>query len=377
MERGEFDEESVVRTRGSWIGAFALCVAACDPGDGVPGGFAVRDSAGVTLHEAAPGAEAVVWSVAGAPVLRVGGDGDPHAGPPLRVRAGRLFDDGSVVVAEAGGGGLRFFTADGSPRRAGGGGGEDPEEIGSTGFLQIVGDSVWAYDPGRWRIAVLGRDGGPARRVPLDSTPLEGPVVARGVFADGAILVGQREPGDTAAPDDGMVLERLHRLDPDAGTTTDFGRFPVAASPRRASGDAAVDADPSSGPRGLIAVHGMDWFYADGEALRIEQYDPIGQVEAVYARRATSSSAGDDDAQGSPAYEGLIIDRGGDVWARRPSGDDGSGCWDVYQRRPALLAEACLPERFTVLDVAGMSILGILRDDLGTEHVVVYRLSKG
>lgn len=360
VDRGESDEESVVRYGMAWIGAFVLCVSACDPGAAEPGGFAVRDSAGVTLHEAAPGAEAVAWSVGGAPALRVGGEGDPHAGPPLRVRAGRLFDDGSFVVAQAGGGRLRFFTADGTPRRTGGGEGEDPVEIGSTGFLQIVGDSVWAYDASRRRIAVLGRDGGPARLVALDSTSLDGAVTARGVFADGAILVGRREPADTAAPGPGMVFERLHRLDPGAGTTTDFGRFPVAGSPRGDLDDA------------LIAVHGMDWFHSDGEALRIEQYDPIGQLQAVYTRRPGSSAG-----VGPAAYEGLVIDRGGDVWARRPAGADSPRCWDVYGRRPALLAEACLPERLTVLDVAGASVLGVLRDELGAEQIVVYRLSKG
>jgi hypothetical protein len=41
-----------------------------------------------------------------------------------------------------------------------------------------------------------------------------------------------------------------------------------------------------------------------------------------------------------------------------------------------MFGQACLPDRFTVLDIAGTSVLGVLRNEDDVEQVARYRLVK-
>jgi hypothetical protein len=152
-----------------------------------------------------------------------------------------------------------------------------------------------------------------------------------------------------------------------------------------------------------MATHANDWFYSDSRAYRIERYDAGGELRGVYTRSLTPPPATEADLERfldrirgerpeptrfdqmmraaplperMPAYERLAVDALGNLWALRHGGADPARCWDVWQKAPPLLAEACLPERFTVLDIGETSILGVLRDELDVERVALYRLAK-
>ena len=78
-----------------------------------------------------------------------------------------------------------------------------------------------------------------------------------------------------------------------------------------------------------------------------------------------------------PAYDKLLVDELGNVWARPYSAFDLEPCWHVYRRAtqgPEAFAKACLPERFTPLDIGASSILGVTRDENDVEFVVRHAL---
>jgi len=77
-----------------------------------------------------------------------------------------------------------------------------------------------------------------------------------------------------------------------------------------------------------------------------------------------------------PAYSALRVDRAGHVWARPYLGVASRNCWHVYQAEPAMFAEACLPDRFEVFELGEDWVLGVQRDSLDVESVVVYHLVK-
>ncbi len=346
----------------------------------------------------ADGRQVPTWSV-GTPEVLIG---EAEGGEPLyRVTAGRQFVDGSFVIANEGSHELRFYSPQGVLERSVGREGSGPNEFRALDFLEVVAESVWVYDGLNQRMSVLDRSGGFARVIPLGTVSTQGLARAVGVFDDGSILVIRSEPG-TIVPGLNAIYRRAFVLHPD-GSIAELGRFFRGESYWTDVGDGIVDVGQPFAREGLMAVRGSEWFYSGGAEYRVEQYDMSGRLSAIFAyagqpRAVTQADLDDywketrDEAGGPslreqllrkaplpermPAYAGLLIDREGNVWAAPHGGVKPQNCWRVYQRRPPAFAQACLPDRFTVLDIAGTSVLGVLRDENDVEHVARYRLVK-
>jgi hypothetical protein len=191
-------------------------------------------------------------------------------------------------------------------------------------------------------------------------------------------------------------------LSPD-GSISELGRFFRGESFWQPTERRIVDSGRPFGRVGLTAAHGSEWFYTGGEEYRVEQYDTEGRLRGDYSYPARPRSVTPRDLEEylegiraevggpspyeqllrraplperMPAYAGLLIDHEGNVWAASFAGAKPQNCWHVYQRRPPLFAKACLPDRFTVLDISGASILGVLRDENDVEQIARYRLVK-
>jgi hypothetical protein len=88
-----------------------------------------------------------------------------------------------------------------------------------------------------------------------------------------------------------------------------------------------------------------------------------------------------------PAYSKLLVDTEGYVWARRYYGKAGffplsspAGRpveWEVFAPEGEWLGSVETPERFTVFEIGTDYVLGVLRDELGIEHVQVHELLRG
>ncbi len=68
----------------------------------------------------------------------------------------------------------------------------------------------------------------------------------------------------------------------------------------------------------------------------------------------------------------------GNVWAQIYSPDFfASGTWDVYGAGREWLGQVQTPAGFTVTNITSDQLVGVWRDDLGVEHVRVYRIRPG
>jgi hypothetical protein len=358
----------------------------------------VRDSGEVSVFEA-PADErgAATWSVGKSPELLVD---EPQGREPLYdVRGGRQFADGAFVIANQGSHELRFYSHEGVLQRSVGRDGSGPNEFRLLDFLEVIADSVWVCDRENQRVSVLDQSGEFVRLISLAAVSTQGLVRCGGVFDDGSILLLRGEPG-TAEPGLRRAYRRHFVLDR-GGSISELGRFFRGESYWVPMGSGIADVGRPFAREGLTAVRGREWFYSDGGAYRVEQHDIAGRLRAVYSypeelRSVTQRDLeeylavirpeGKGPSRGEqllrraplpermPAYAGLVIDREGNVWAAPHAGAKPRNCWHIYQRRPPLFAKACLPERFRVLDIAGASVLGVLRDENDVEQIARFRL---
>jgi hypothetical protein len=354
----------------------------------------------VLVFEAPAGGRQVpAWTVGKLPELLIT---EAAGGEPLyRVTAGRQFADGSFVIANEGSRELRFYSRQGVLERSVGREGAGPNEFRALDFLEVVSDSVWVYDRLNQRISVLGRSGEFARLIPLAGVSTQGLARAVGVFGDGSILLTRIEPG-TIAPGLSRTYRRALVLHPD-GSIAELGRFFRGESYWTNAAEGIVDVGQPFAREGLMAVRGSEWFYSGGEQYRVEQHNMTGRLSGLYAYPAEPRAVTQGDVEDylkeireegggpnlreqllrraplperMPAYAGLAIDREGNVWAAPHGGVKPQNCWHVYQRRPPAFARACLPDRFTVLDIASTSVLGVQRSENDVEQVARYRLVK-
>jgi hypothetical protein len=79
-----------------------------------------------------------------------------------------------------------------------------------------------------------------------------------------------------------------------------------------------------------------------------------------------------------PLVAAVLVGALGDVWVGQyVSGFDFSPfCWWIFAQAGELLESRCLPERFTPYQIGADFILGVSKDEVDTERVVVYRLSR-
>lgn len=74
------------------------------------------------------------------------------------------------------------------------------------------------------------------------------------------------------------------------------------------------------------------------------------------------------------------MDRQGNLWVgdfRTPSAADGEPtAWTVFDREGRVLAEIGMPPRFRIFDIGADWVLGVRTDELGVEHVELYRVRR-
>ena len=78
-----------------------------------------------------------------------------------------------------------------------------------------------------------------------------------------------------------------------------------------------------------------------------------------------------------PAYDGVIVDRGGNLWVeayRRPG--DSVPRWTVFDAQGVMLGAVAVPDLFEIMDVGDDYVLGKWVDELDIEHVQMYELMK-
>ncbi|MCJ7627153.1 MAG: 6-bladed beta-propeller [Longimicrobiales bacterium] len=319
--------------------------------------------------------------------------------------------DGGLVVADRRRNQILFYDSLGSYLTSAGGPGEGPGEFRDIGALEVVGDSLLAFDWRLGRLTVLDFDGQFLGTVQLEKTSddghpihtynLAGVLGSQLVMAPWAIMpLGQISVGPYW--DSGAIL--LYSLD---GTLQD-----ELGEPYRT--EMYVGTQGSSGrpfgARTTIASDGVQLFMGTGKTFEVRVFDTGGELARVIRRAWTprrvnspvvdslidfrirqigATSRTDPRAaamrqmlesapmpEHMPAFSGLMVDHEGHLWAHSYSAswEDGPQTWSIFDQNGSWLGDFRTPERFSILGFGDHVVLGVWRDSLNVQHFQVYGL---
>jgi hypothetical protein len=78
-----------------------------------------------------------------------------------------------------------------------------------------------------------------------------------------------------------------------------------------------------------------------------------------------------------PFYEDALVDDAGNLWVRDFQPDpDAPPVWTVFDAQGRMLGPVSMPLGFRPMQIAEDLVVGVARDDLDVEHVLVYGLEK-
>lgn len=373
-------------------------IAACTSEPGPGASVVVRDSAGIRIVENAnPASEAPAWTVS--PIFRVGWEeGELQL---ERVARGHLMPDGSVMVSDGGTNEIHILSGTGHLVTTFGGDGEGPGEFrGPAGIVGLGGDTVLIADSRNNRVSTFAgnRFVGDTRFIPFHGDALFEPA-------------GRLPDGTFALEPYGFAL----RTDVESGwmeqlilTTPDFIEIDTVGT-RHSFRVAGGDDDNPLRHFGIVRLAGDRFVYAQTDRAVIEWIDPEGNVVQLARFDWTASPATDslwalyeawireqsgdmeperlsqvladrrEDFEGPvPFFRSVLADRRGNVWL----GDyhvwtNLSPEFDVIAADGTWIGPVGFPGVIQVLDITDTHVLGIERNDLDVQAVVLYSIEKG
>ncbi len=347
-----------------------------------------------------PGSE---WRVEAEPVYRLGGAESDGALQFFRILDVALLDEGEVVVVDGGSAEVRLYDATGRHMWSAGGRGEGPDEFGSPRYLGRRDDgALLIWDRSLLRLSVIehGRVTSAERRNAPDGSTF----IAEGLFDDGAWLVAYPRSVSPAAGYAWTDTITLGRHDPELEEDTPLAMVPGMGWIWTGEHQLPVP----FGARPLRAIVGDRLAVASGPAAEVSLHDAGGAPVARYRIARDPEPVTESDVervieslvevgQGpravwrqwrdrmevpalEPAFDRLLADGNGNLWARRFTADPLSReppAWDVFDSTGRWMGVISTPGGLTVTDIRDGLVAGVYRDELGTEHVGVHRLVVG
>ncbi len=385
----------------------ALAAAACG-GERHPGTVTERDSDGVrivatprSLIERPSG-----WQVSAQPNLVIGAAQGDSADLLFAVTGVAQLDDGRILVVNGGTHELRFYDGTGRLVRSVGGEGDGPGEFRFPALLAVTSaDTIVVFDPEARRFSVLNGQGRFVRTIPL--TAFIGSPVGR---VSGGRIITESSTA-SAGPDsqEGEIANSVvfATADPRAGILDTVAVAPGASlylwKEGRRFGFTPVPftAQPAAVVAGdlvyvvLTHVPEIRTYRVDGRLLRIVRV--LGGLpdlpRSAFTNAVRQLTDGDGDAREAarlrrvyaamsrprrqPLFDRVLVDRLGDVWARRLLPDTASGPrrWVVFEGgRP--LGSIQTPAGLHVEEIGEAYLLGVARGRDGVERVERFRLER-
>ncbi len=361
------------------------------------------DSAGVRIVESGapawpPGTE---WRVDPEPVFRLGDAGDDPSSSFFQVADVALLADGEVIVVDGGSAEVRRYDAAGRHLWSTGGRGEGPGEFRFPRYLGQRDDGAFlVWDRALLRLSVV--ENGEVTLAERRNAPDGSTFIAEGLFDDGAWLVAY--PRSVSLPEGAAWTDtiRLGRYDPVLEEDVRLamvpgmgwvwtGRYqlpvPFGARPLRAIvGDRLAVA---SGPASEVAVHdargALQARYRIAREPEPVTESDVGQVIESFVEIGPEPEAVWRQWRGEmevpahePAFDRLLADRDGNLWARRFMADlltREPPSWDVFDPAGTWLGVVATPGGMTVTSIRDGLVAGIYRDEVGVEYVSVHRLA--
>lgn len=392
---------------------FALTACGADVSDQATESSIATDSAGVSIVTNVRPIWADTVLVTPDPLVEVGrtpGVDYELFGVTDAVR----LSDGRIVVSNGGTSELRWYSSQGTFLMSAGGTGDGPGEFQIIArVVRLPGDSLMVVDARLRRYSILSADGEFVRTVRVEGRPDAPLPIAR--FLDGTILMApgtalalgargfpriERIPLDVLAYTEGSaepeLLVTLRGLElsigPSGGTAPD-GSMPMGQRPRPFGRNTFVAGDPTG------------WVAGDNDEPRFEIRDPSGVVVASVQwphqpRPVTPDDVESDRAptlqrltdpvarnrmleawsqhpeppETMPAFGSILLDELGNVWVREysPSFEPVSNRFQVFDRSGAWLGSVVAPVGIRVMAVGDGWILGIRRDELDVEAIMLH-----
>lgn len=381
----------------------AVAGVACGPPDGGQPSRVQVDSSGVLI--VVSGAPAEEWSLAAAPVLKLGRrDGGPEEFH--EIIGVELLPGGRIVVANGGSEELRFFTTAGEFIGAVGGAGHGPDEFEGLSWLARFQDSLLTYDWGNDRLSVRSATGSLSRLIRLDWS--SGIIVPRAVLADGTLL-SLTVRHMTEITESGTLLETalVSRHDPTGALIDSLARLPFAHRVVHREGNVQTTVGLPIGATGSVTASGSGFCYTFGAEFEVRCFDASGaltlihrvavapreltpaHIETLFQREVEAARDAGNEARVSalhrardgmdfprhfPAFAELRGDDRGRVWAREFAlPDDPNVEWWVFSES-GWVGRLETDRAFRVMDIEGGLVLGVWRDALGIEHIEMYEV---
>lgn len=371
----------------------------------------ILTAASLAAPGGAPAQEGESWRVDPEPALQIGKVSGEQPYLFQSIRTARFLSDGHIVVADGGQTAIRVFGPEGEFQHAIGGQGEGPGEFERVGGMWLTSDGrIGVWDPGLKRISTFtpaGEVESTARvqgRGEISAGNLE---VFLGAYPDDDLALATLQPGERAGPEqavpDPWVAGRFAR---DGSIESVLGEL---RGMRRAAGQPL----PFT-PLPFAALHADSMFVSDGYGAEIRVLN--GSGDEIRTLELPSADVPGEDAwtrfrkilmkrgeagllkrlQGLPDRDrvpqigGLLIDSRGLLWVKRyePTADalyvkEGNalgpttgGMWRVFRRDGQLVARVRMPEGVAPLQIEDDRILGLSRDELDVQRVVVHRLER-
>lgn len=373
-----------------------LAAAACTASD-APNRGLVRDSSGIRIVENTDNQDVATWTLEQPARVVIGGAGD--RGQELyRVTGARLLADGGVAVLNAGTYELRYYGAQGDQRAVAGGRGEGPGEFTRASALaRFAGDSLVVWDDRLQRLTVFDPGGTFVRVAQLDRTVLN-PSFA-GTLAGNRVVVTDFRMD---VPERGFAMSSATLVLYDAnGTFVDsLGRVPWMEVGIIAEGSVSR---PIFAPITQVASSGDRVWVGAGVERSIDGYDARGVLRTIVRWTGADRSVPADAVARHlearcesappelcrafheipvmarfPAHDALHTDADGNLWVQEfwQPAFGSTVPWRVFDGEGVLIAHVDVPATMRVLDIRADRVLGLMRDELGVETVVLHVLSK-
>lgn len=382
------------------LGAIAAAGCAAEAHDG---GFTLTDSAGVELAVNSGALEPTTWALSAEPLTVIGDEARGDT-PLFRVWEVRLGSDGRVVVGHGGGNEVRTYAADGRPLWVAGRAGQGPGEfLHVTQLTLLAADSVVVLDTRNQRLTLIDPEGAFVGSTTLTYRQPQPPENA--VWIPSIVLMGATSRHEAfailrmtalleGAPGPRVLRGALTLFDPSGAAGDSLRAVPVSVMWETPGGAFAVESTAFSVVfRPFVA---NDLLYAaTSDAWEVSVFDRSGtrlrSIREVRPRLALTSEAIDavpDPPAGMerpthfpdsiPAIGRVVADREGRIWAvaRQPSDSDPTSA-RIYDAEGRLVGTLPLPGGFQLMDVRGDRLVGVQKDVMDVETVVLYRFTAG
>lgn len=377
----------------------ALLAAGCADAPRGPAGAEIVDSAGVRLVQLAPMED---WHAVAetTELLRIGTLDGPPESVFSGIAAGRILQNGTMVLADAQTLEVRQFTKDGEHLRTHGGRGDGPVEYQFIRGIDACAPSGFTVFDAAWQMSFYDGNGEflekRATRLEGESPPYQLVCEPSGrVAALNWDLDGLAEPGFQ------RLNARLRVLDSDGSELVDYGTR--LGSERFGLGERGSMPHPA-GRSILIGFMGENLLVADGSFFGFERWDLSGNlveivrfnvpapdpdsIMAEYSEWMLSRATRDEQRQRLRQQIAEIAEsnpeQGSFLSSMRTTGDrillrevtvGESGRWFAFTSTGEPLGYLPIPDGAKLLDFRIGQLLVEERDDLGVPSAVLYSVA--